>query len=67
MPRCDPQSIWPNSMLKPASSAVPATTKNKHYEDDDDEKCGAVHVTLLRSEGWLAASASDEAEQEADT
>jgi hypothetical protein len=44
-------------MLKPASSAVPATTKNKQDKDDDDEKCSAVHVALPGS-GWNRAYAT---------
>jgi hypothetical protein len=33
--------------LEPASPAVKAATKNNNQHDDNDEKCGVVHVALL--------------------
>jgi hypothetical protein len=35
--------------LEPAASAVPSPTENEQHDDDNDEKCGGVHVTLLWS------------------
>jgi hypothetical protein len=36
--------------LEPASAPVPSASKNEHNEKDDDEKCGVIHVDLLRFE-----------------
>jgi hypothetical protein len=41
-------------MLKPASAPIPAAAENEHNENDDDEKCGLVHVGLLRFESKLS-------------
>jgi hypothetical protein len=38
------------SSLEPASAPVPAASEKEHNENDDDEKCGLVHVGLLRFE-----------------
>jgi hypothetical protein len=33
--------------LVPASPAVIAAAKNKNHYEDNDDKCGVVHVALL--------------------
>ena len=38
-------------MLEPASATVPAAASNKNDQEDDDQKCGRIHVSLR----WLEA------------
>ena len=50
---------WPQSCktagscLVPASSAVPAATENDNHDDQNDEKCGVVHLVLPNKDGQL--------------
>lgn len=48
------------AMLEPASPPVPATSKYKQNEDDDDEKCRVVNVALLRLESWSIVSGTSQ-------
>jgi hypothetical protein len=45
----EPAHSCPAYSLEPASPAVPPATENKQHDEDNDEKCGGVHVTLLWS------------------
>jgi hypothetical protein len=50
---------WPQSCktagscLVPASPAVPAATENDNHDDQNDEKCGVVHLVLPNKDGQL--------------
>ena len=50
---------WPQSCktvgscLVPASAAVPAATENDNHDDQNDEKCGVVHLVLPNKDGQL--------------
>ena len=37
-----------STTLVPTAATVPASTKNDEYHDDNDEKCGGVHLRTPR-------------------
>ena len=48
--KCHAATSMKLSSLEPASAPVPAASEKEHNENDDDEKCGVIHVGLLRFE-----------------